>query len=130
MKPSLKASHPGESAKANGSSMRVDRPDRDTARADALAGCRKGPEKTAAGAALDDGNAKARARCEVVISFSNKCAAVALDPKDGTPGAGWATGNTQKEADEEALARCRSVAGAGRRDFCKVTNQTCDGTAK
>jgi Domain of unknown function (DUF4189) len=77
---------PGGVVKGYGISMRVDRPDRDTARADALAGCRKGPEKTAAGAALDNGQAKARARCEVVTTFSNKCAAVALDPKDGTPG--------------------------------------------
>jgi uncharacterized protein DUF4189 len=117
-------------AKGYGIAIRVDRPDRDVARSDALAGCRKGPEKTVAGAALDSGNAKARARCEVVTSFSNKCAAVAVDPKDGTPGAGWATGDTQKDADEEALARCRSVAGANRRDFCKVIDRLCDGAAK
>jgi hypothetical protein len=65
----------------------------------------------------------------VVTSFSNKCAAVALDPKDGTPGAGWATGDTQTDADEEALARCRSAAGTNRRDFCKVIDRLCDGTA-
>jgi Domain of unknown function (DUF4189) len=117
-------------AKGYSITIQVNRPNSDAARADALAGCRKGPEQSAAGAAPDSGMARARARCEVVTSFSNKCAAVALDPKDGTPGAGWATGDTQKDADDEALARCRSVAGAGRRDFCKVTNQTCDGTAK
>jgi uncharacterized protein DUF4189 len=121
---------PGGVAKGYGISIRVDRPDRDTARADALAGCKKGPEKTAAGAALDSGNAKARSRCEVVTTFTNKCAAIALDPKDATPGAGWATGDTKKEADDEALARCRSTAGASRRDFCKVIDQLCDGTAK
>jgi hypothetical protein len=120
---------PGGVAKGYGISMRVDRPDKETARADALAGCRKGPEKTAAGAALDDGNAKARARCEVVATFKDKCATVALDPKDGTPGAGWATGDTQQDADEEALSRCRTSAGA-RREFCKVIDQLCDGTAK
>ena len=120
---------PGRVAKGYGISIRVDRPDKDTARADALAGCKKGPEKTVAGA-VNSGNEKARARCEVVTAFSNKCAAVALDPKDGTPGAGWATGDTQKDADDEALARCRSAAGSGRRDFCKVINQLCDGTAK
>jgi hypothetical protein len=120
---------PGGAAKGYGISIRVDRPDRDAARTDALAGCRKGPEKTAAGAALDSGNAKARARCEVVASFRNKCAAVALDPKDGTPGVGWATGDTQKDADDEALARCRTAAGS-RRDFCKVINRLCDGSAK
>jgi Domain of unknown function (DUF4189) len=121
---------PGGVAKGYGISIRVDRPNKDAARADALAGCRKGPEKTAAGAALDSGNARARARCEVVTSFNNKCAAVALDPKDGTPGAGWATGDTQKDADDEAVSRCRSAAGTNRRDFCKVIDRLCDGTAK
>jgi hypothetical protein len=120
---------PGGVAKGYGISIRTDRPNRDAAQADALAGCRKGPEKTAAGAALDAGQAKARARCEIVSTFSNKCAAVAIDPKDGTPGAGWATGDTQKDADQEALGRCRTAAGA-RREFCKVIDQLCDGTAK
>jgi hypothetical protein len=55
---------------------------------------------------------------------------MALDPKDGTPGAGWALGDTQTQADDEALARCRSTAGANRSDFCKIDNQNCDGTAK
>jgi Domain of unknown function (DUF4189) len=120
---------PGGAAVGYGISMRVNRPDRDAARAEALAGCRKGPEKSVAGAALDNGQAKARARCEVVTSFSNKCAATAMDPKDGTPGVGWAIGDTQKDAEDEALARCRSVAG-GRREFCKVIDRLCDGSAK
>jgi Domain of unknown function (DUF4189) len=98
---------PGGVAKGYSISMRTDRPDKDTARADALAGCRKGPEKTAAGAALDSGNAKARSRCEVVTSFSNKCAAVALDPKDGTPGAGWPPETPKKTP---TMRRSRGVA--------------------
>jgi Domain of unknown function (DUF4189) len=96
---------PGGVTKGYEIAVRVNRPNRDVARADALAGCQKGREKSAAGAPLR--NATARARCEVVTSFSNKCAAVALDPKDGTPGAGWAIGDTQKDADDAALARCR-----------------------
>ena len=111
-------------------SISVNRPTTDDARTAALANCKKKPEKVASGAAPNSGNAKARERCEVVSTFSNKCAALALDPKDGTPGAGWATGDTQARADEEALARCRSTAGTSRRDFCKVTNRSCDGTAK
>jgi hypothetical protein len=78
----------------------------------------------------DNAFAKARARCKVISTFSNKCAAMALDPKDGTPGAGWALADTQKQADDEALARCRSTAGANRSDFCKIDNRKCDGTAK
>jgi hypothetical protein len=105
-------------------------PNGDAAGASALGACKKGPERLASGSMPDNNFAKARARCKVVSTFSNKCAAVALDPKDGTPGAGWAVGDTQNQADDEALARCRSTAGANRGDFCKVTNRKCDGTAK
>jgi hypothetical protein len=121
---------PGGPAKGYGIALRVNRPNADVARADALAGCKKAPEHVASGAKPDSGQAKARARCEVVTTFVNKCAALALDPKDGTPGVGWALGDTQKQAGDEALARCRSTAGADRRDFCKVDNQICDGSAK
>jgi uncharacterized protein DUF4189 len=121
---------PGGVAKGYMIAIRTDRPNSEAARSDALAGCKKRPEKVLSGVAPDDGNAKARARCEVVSTFSKKCAATAADPKDGTPGAGWAVGDTQQQADEEALARCRSVAGTDRRDFCKVTSRACDGSAK
>jgi Domain of unknown function (DUF4189) len=121
---------PGGVSRGYGISIRANRSTADVARADALAGCKKGPTQVASGAAPNSGQAKARAQCTVVATFSNKCAAVALDPKDGTPGVGWATGDTQKQADDEALARCRSVAGANRRDFCKISDRICDGTAK
>jgi hypothetical protein len=81
-------------------SIRVNRPNADEARADALAGCRKGSELS--GQPADEGVARAQARCEVVSTFSNKCAAAAFDPKDGTSGVGWAIGDTQKQADQEA----------------------------
>ena len=121
---------PGGVSQGYAISMRADKPDANTARAEALAGCRKGPERVASGALPDAGQAKARGKCEIVTTFSNQCAAVALDPKDGTPGAGWATADTQQQADDEALSRCQSTAGDDRRDFCKVTNQLCDGTAR
>jgi hypothetical protein len=121
---------PGGVIKGYAISLRSNRPDKDAARSDALAGCQKAPEHVASGARPDAGQAKARAQCEVVVTFTNKCASLALDTKDGTPGAGWAIGDSQNQADEEALARCRAVAGTSRRDFCKVTNQLCDGTAK
>src|ERR1700694_4653183 len=31
-----------------------------------------------------------RALCKVVRTFHNECVAVSMDPKDGTPGTGWA----------------------------------------
>jgi hypothetical protein len=79
---------PGGIAKGYVINIGVNKPDRDTARAEALAACRKGPKQSVAGAAPNIGMARARARCELVTSFSNKCAAAAVDPKDGTPGAG------------------------------------------
>jgi hypothetical protein len=121
---------PGGVAKGYDVGIRVNQPDMETARTTALAECKKRPDHLVSGAPPDSGEAKARARCEVVSTFSNKCVATALDPKDGTPGAGWAIGDTQKQADDEALARCRNTAGASRRDFCKIISQLCDGTAK
>src|ERR1700684_906241 len=71
-------------------------PNADAAKAAALGACKATPDKVA--------DPKARARCAVVSTFTNKCAAIALDPKAGTPGVGWAIGDTQKRADDEALA--------------------------
>lgn len=68
--------------------------------------------------------------CKVVAEFKNKCAALSLDPKDGTPGAGWAVGATRVAAEKTAMERCRATAGPTRRQFCKITGSNCDGTAK
>jgi hypothetical protein len=69
-----------------------------------------------------------RALCKVVRSFTHECAVVAMDPKDGTPGAGWAIEATQEKAEENALAECRATAGAGRRQFCEIASKkdSCD----
>jgi hypothetical protein len=72
-------------------------------------------------------NADAKSGCEVVVTFHNKCVASAVDPQDGTPGAGWGIGSTQDSADSQALARCRAKAGAERAEFCEVTDRYCDG---
>lgn len=106
----------------------VNEPDKDTAQARALSSCRN--SYMASGEQVDQGMHDARTRCEVVATFRDKCLAVALDPKDGVPGSGWAIGDTQKDADDEALSRCRITAGSGRRGFCKVFDRKCDGTAK
>jgi Domain of unknown function (DUF4189) len=90
------------------------------ARTSAVEGCRKDKNS----------NADARSNCEAVVSFKNKCVASAVDPKSGTPGAGWGTGTTQKAADSQALARCRKTAGSDRADSCQIADRYCDGTAR
>jgi hypothetical protein len=75
-------------------------------------------------------NAAAYSNCHAVATFNNQCAASALDPKNGTPGAGWGVGDTQSDADALALERCRNTAGSSRRQFCVVEDRHCDGTAK
>jgi hypothetical protein len=70
---------------------------------------------------------EAAERCSVVATFSKgECFAVALDPKSGTPGAGWAVGADAASAKSKALAMCEASAGAGRRGMCRVANAGCD----
>ena len=97
-------------------------PDAEKARQGAINGCHKstGAPKTAQDA------------CAVVATFKDQCYAIAIDPKDGTPGAGWAVDETQAIADSEALQQCRNTSPADRKNFCIVpaTNHGCDGDAK
>jgi lipoprotein NlpI len=90
----------------------------DEARATAMDYCRKAPA-----------NNKARSLCKVIQTFSNRCVAVSMDPKAGTPGAGWGIGDDLRAAEREALARCEATAGPGRRAACVVQNSNCDGQA-
>jgi hypothetical protein len=94
----------------------------ESAKAEALVGCKT---KTPASSA-------SKALCKVVATFKNQCAAEAYDPKDGTPGFGWAIANTSQEAKRIALANCRDTAGPDRQDACIVpdTGTQCDGSAK
>ena len=75
------------------------------------------------------GSQTARALCKVMATFNNQCAAEALDPKDGTPGFGWAIADTEAEAKSMALANCRDTAGPDRQDACVVPEKGtwCDG---
>jgi hypothetical protein len=110
----------GGVAKGYATGFALNQPNAKDARTSAVEGCRKQKKS----------NADARSHCEAVIAFKNKCVASALDPKDGTPGAGWGVGGTQQAADSQALARCRATAGSDRAEFCEVTDRHCDGTAK
>jgi len=70
---------------------------------------------------------EAAERCSVVATFSKgECFAVALDPKSGTPGAGWAVGPDQATANSKALAMCEASAGSGRKGSCRVASAGCD----
>ena len=71
-----------------------------------------------------------RKLCKVVRTFENQCAAGALDPKDGTPGAGWAVAETLAIAKRDALQRCEDTAGRDRKGECRVILESCDGRAK
>src|SRR5262249_17972105 len=73
---------------------------------------------------------RAQALCKVVQTFKNQCFAVAMDPKDGTPGAGWAVADDKDAASRAALAKCVATAGDDRRDACEVNHSGCDGSAK
>ena len=77
--------------------------------------------KTAKGASKD-----ARSTCQVVQTIHQQCAAVAMDPAKGTPGAGWAVANDKKTAESQALAQCYDTAGADRRSYCVISGSMCD----
>jgi Domain of unknown function (DUF4189) len=85
------------------------------ARSEALARCRR----------TDD--ATRRALCKVIRTFHNECVAVAMDPKNGTPGAGWAVEAAADKAEAAALAECRATAGERRKQFCQISGPVgCD----
>lgn len=88
----------------------------DAARRTALEYCRRAPTKE-----------RARSLCEIVETFTHKCVAVAMDPKEGSPGVGWSVAASKSTAESEALARCEATAGDGRRQACKLSSSDCDG---
>lgn len=65
------------------------------------------------------------ALCKIIGHFDHRCVAVALDPKDGTPGFGWAIADTANDANDQALASCHASAG-DRAPYCVITNSACD----
>jgi len=74
----------------------------------------------------DKGAPKAADVCRVIATFHNECYAVSLDPKPGTPGAGWAIAADKETAEQRALAHCRLTAGSDREKFCEVSESNCD----
>ncbi len=74
-----------------------------------------------------DASAGAQKLCRVFGSFKGQCVAVAMDPKDGTPGVGWAMSTEKAWAEAEALDACRETAGPNRQGECKLSASACDG---
>ncbi len=56
-----------------------------------------------------DASPETRKLCKVVRTFRNQCVPSALDPKAGTPGAGWAIGDTRDLADVTRSAPARTL---------------------
>lgn len=69
---------------------------------------------------------KAAAECQLVGTFRRECWAIAMDPKPGTPGAGWAIATNKATAEQRALDACKTTAGAKRRSYCAVDSADCD----
>ena len=68
--------------------------------------------------------------CKVVATFSNQCAALALDPEVGMKGFGWAIANSGQAAANQAILNCRETAGPGRAEACVIMGRVvCDGSA-
>jgi hypothetical protein len=77
-----------------------------------------------------ESNAAAQSRCALIGKYSNQCAVIAMDPKAGTPGVGWAIAADSAAAAHQALASCEATAGPGRAGTCTVSGTRCDGSAK
>ena len=67
--------------------------DADEAEAQAMGSCRKNS---------GDAERAVLRLCRVVETFQGRCVAVAMDPKDGTPGVGWAVDDDETAAQATA----------------------------
>jgi hypothetical protein len=76
--------------------------------------------------AQQDAPQSTRDLCKIVDHFDNRCIAISLDPKAGTPGFGWAITDTEDGSNDQALAMCRQSAGSDRAPYCVVTLGECD----
>jgi len=99
--------------------LTINRSNAEKAKAAALATCQENTDKE-----------QLRPLCKVIVVFDNACVAVAMDPKERTPGVGWAVAPDKKVAEADAMYQCRATAGDSRRDFCQIQRSTgCDGSA-
>ena len=114
---------PGGVIKGFAAGHSLNEPDMKAARDRAMVSCAK----------VTNSNAAAINACGIVATFKDQCYAIALDPKDVTPGAGWGVAETLELANSQALKQCRNTAGASRARFCMVeekVNHGRDGSVK
>ena len=64
--------------------------------------------------------------CHVVAHFHHQWLAFSLDPAAGTPGVGWAIGDTQSAAEGQALAQCQATSPDNRKPYCEVSSTSQD----
>lgn len=69
------------------------------------------------------------ALCRIIAHFDNQCVAVSIDPAAGTPGFGWAVGNTADDANSQATEHCHETAGSARASYCQLTLTDCDASS-
>jgi hypothetical protein len=93
----------------------------DQARAEALAACKRPAQGV---------DKRAQEHCGLAMFFRNQCFAVAMDPKDATPGVGWAVASDKATATRDAMANCRATAGPDRQNACEISRAECDGSGK
>ncbi len=67
-----------------------------------------------------------RALCKTNADFTGKCLAIAMDPRPGTEGFGWAVAVKQIDASTTALQDCKRIDGADNADACVVQVEQCD----
>ena len=71
---------------------------------------------------------QAAKECKLVGTLNAKqCYAIAMDPKAGTPGVGWAIADDKPTAQSQALANCKVTAGVEREQYCAIAESNCDG---
>jgi hypothetical protein len=106
----------GVSAGSNANS-----PTMDEAKSAAMKDCKTDPTASS----------QAKSLCKVVATFQNQCVGMAIDPKAGTPGFGWAIADTSQKAGQQAMANCQDSDGPAFKGGCVVHNPIlCDGSAK
>ena|ERR1700733_957722 len=76
--------------------------------------------------AQQDAPQATRDLCKIVDHFDNRCIAISLDPKAGTPGFGWAVADSEDASNDQSLTMCRQSAGADRAPYCVVSLSQCD----